>query len=478
MKNTVKIFKKTALATAAILLTTGAMGQSSRDIVVESIPSNDASGLSLTLDIADGRDTVNIGDKVSFCFSASKAGYISMWDIGTSGKVSKIYPYKEGGNIRPVQANQRECIGNGRLRVAGPVGIEDVVLYWTADQQGQLDANEQYKSVKELAEGIQTHARDIVVEDNDNGWNNWATAKATFRIVEQGQSTTPNNPPSNTNGVRQTFNEYNNVYIVAVGSNVGELKKTNDDARLFAQLAQSSFGVPNTNIHFIENAKRQDIQDQFGWLANNAKENDLVFFFYSGHGAQIKDDNGDEADGLDEVIVPYDLNDPNNASNPAYFIRDDEIRVWLKNIKAGAVVTLFDACHSGGMYKGFSPASIINARSKLFTKGVAAVQPSRFNTKTTERDISVVDGLTRNGGTKYVMLSAAQEAQYALEKPGDGGLFTVALSSYLQSNEKMANWSEMMDILSRSVQRASGGQQEPKTEDPDKALTGFSFTTN
>jgi hypothetical protein len=42
------------------------------------------------------------------------------------------------------------------------------------------------------------------------------------------------------------------------------------------------------------------------WLVSDANKHDSLFFHYSGHGSQVRDSNGDEADGYDEVIFPLD----------------------------------------------------------------------------------------------------------------------------------------------------------------------------
>jgi len=43
------------------------------------------------------------------------------------------------------------------------------------------------------------------------------------------------------------------------------------------------------------------------WLVSGAAAGDLLFFQFSGHGGQTKDLNGDEDDGIDEVIFPCDF---------------------------------------------------------------------------------------------------------------------------------------------------------------------------
>lgn len=64
-----------------------------------------------------------------------------------------------------------------------------------------------------------------------------------------------------------------------------------------------------------------------------------IWIHYSGHGSQIKDTNGDEADGLDEVIVPADY-------SRAGLITDDMIFNIVKQSKCPTLL-LFDSCNSG-----------------------------------------------------------------------------------------------------------------------------------
>jgi hypothetical protein len=66
-----------------------------------------------------------------------------------------------------------------------------------------------------------------------------------------------------------------------------------------------------------------------------------IWFHYSGHGAQVRDTNMDEADGLDEILVPIDF-----QSNG--FITDDEIFNIVKNSKCKTIL-VFDSCHSGSI---------------------------------------------------------------------------------------------------------------------------------
>ncbi|KAE9446983.1 hypothetical protein C3L33_21141, partial [Rhododendron williamsianum] len=44
----------------------------------------------------------------------------------------------------------------------------------------------------------------------------------------------------------------------------------------------------------------------FRWLMEGCQSGDSLVFFYSGHGSQVPDFDGDEADGFDESLCPVD----------------------------------------------------------------------------------------------------------------------------------------------------------------------------
>ena len=66
-----------------------------------------------------------------------------------------------------------------------------------------------------------------------------------------------------------------------------------------------------------------------------------IWFHYSGHGSQVRDTNGNEADGMDEVVVPADY-------RTAGFITDDQLYGILKNSRCRTFL-VFDSCHSGSV---------------------------------------------------------------------------------------------------------------------------------
>ena len=88
-------------------------------------------------------------------------------------------------------------------------------------------------------------------------------------------------------------------------------------------------------------ATTKAMRDAIATLVKGAKKGDVLLFHYSGHGANVPDKNGDEADRRDEILCPTDLDwkDP---------LLDDWLRTTFDRLPAGVSFTVvMDCCHSG-----------------------------------------------------------------------------------------------------------------------------------
>jgi len=80
----------------------------------------------------------------------------------------------------------------------------------------------------------------------------------------------------------------------------------------------------------------------FKTVIGGAGSGDLVVITYSGHGTYVPDTHGDELDGLDEALCPYDIQTGGAA------LIDDEIHALFAARAAGVrLVLISDSCHSG-----------------------------------------------------------------------------------------------------------------------------------
>ncbi|EER16586.1 conserved hypothetical protein [Perkinsus marinus ATCC 50983] len=91
-----------------------------------------------------------------------------------------------------------------------------------------------------------------------------------------------------------------------------------------------------------ERPTRENIVRYMHWLVRDAKPGDIFFFHYSGHGAQQEDPTHLEEDGMNETIIPVDV-------QTAGQITDDVIHEALVDpLPSGARLTsVMDSCHSG-----------------------------------------------------------------------------------------------------------------------------------
>jgi hypothetical protein len=98
-------------------------------------------------------------------------------------------------------------------------------------------------------------------------------------------------------------------------------------------------------------------------IAKAAKGDTLVISF-SGHGTYQPDTDGDEADGLDEALCPYDLQTKGEA------LTDDEIRNLFLTRKAGVrIVLLSDSCHSGTVTRAAKAEKDATTRPRFMPMG-------------------------------------------------------------------------------------------------------------
>lgn len=112
----------------------------------------------------------------------------------------------------------------------------------------------------------------------------------------------------------------------------------NDAQDWAAVLAARGFSVQKL---LDAQATKAAMVDAMGGLIGKAAAGDSLVITYSGHGTYAPDTSGDEADGLDEALCPYDI-------KQGKVLLDDEIHELFSRRAAGVrIVLLSDSCHSG-----------------------------------------------------------------------------------------------------------------------------------
>ena len=135
----------------------------------------------------------------------------------------------------------------------------------------------------------------------------------------------------------------------------------NDANDWAAALAERGFKVAKL---LDEQATKAAMVAAMNDLIGKAGKSDSLVITYSGHGTYQPDEDGDEADGLDEALCPYDL-----QTNGAALV-DDEIRAIFGARKAGArLVLISDSCHSGTVTRAAKAENDADTRPRFMPMG-------------------------------------------------------------------------------------------------------------
>ena len=130
---------------------------------------------------------------------------------------------------------------------------------------------------------------------------------------------------------------------------IADLHLCHKDAQSMADVMKERCGLDDVDVLVNKEATRKNIVKAFGKLKRTSRPGDVIFIYWSGHGARCEDTGGDEQDGCDEVLVPYD-GDPRRIEET--MIVDDAFGRWIQELDGRKVVVIVDACYGGGQVAG------------------------------------------------------------------------------------------------------------------------------
>ncbi len=168
------------------------LSASTRDLNVEQRPIAEiqapASDLSVSAWVNHDNNTYTFGEKVVFSVKANKDAYLTILDVGTSGKVHIIFPNQHQSSNRVLAGQTVQVPSNSApfdFRVDGPAGSELIKVIATTgptplfDPQNLMDAGP-YKALKKDAGGT---AKDLSVVLREQHENQWAEYNKVIKIL-------------------------------------------------------------------------------------------------------------------------------------------------------------------------------------------------------------------------------------------------------------------------------------------------------
>ncbi|KAF8895967.1 peptidase C14, caspase domain-containing protein, partial [Infundibulicybe gibba] len=205
-----------------------------------------------------------------------------------------------------------------------------------------------------------------------------------------------------------------------------------DDIRLFKD---------DPRLKQYQQPTKENIIKALEWLVDGAKTDDSLFFFFSGHGGQMYDIDGDEPDAMDECIYPVD------AATAGPILDDHLHKILVRPLPRGTRLTaIFDSCHSGSALDlpFFYSASQQMRDPRILDVGQGTVVRIASNMRHDDDKDNRVSGdddfhglgntdcglrrwRVQGGGAGIIMLSGCKDSQFSFDAMVDNR-YTGALS--------------------------------------------------
>ncbi|MFK7950429.1 MAG: caspase domain-containing protein [Saprospiraceae bacterium] len=247
------------------------------------------------------------------------------------------------------------------------------------------------------------------------------------------------------------INDYQ--FVTRLGGCVNDAKRINE---YFEKVTKDSEFEYLPKILLDADATKSNIQDAFLNHLAKAEENDVVVYYFSGHGAQERGDavwKKDESDGALETQVCYDSRDREGTPDLA----DKELRYLIHQVslKNPHILTISDSCHSGDntrtdMVKRRLPDDVAEPR-------LSNLAPMRswdkfcFADKISKEEIAnelILEKILPQG--QHIQMSACQDRELAYELRGSG-IFTSMFLNVLERSNGNISYSDLQQRIRFSI---------------------------
>jgi hypothetical protein len=234
-------------------------------------------------------------------------------------------------------------------------------------------------------------------------------------------------------------------------------------------LLRHLWGFDEVGVLTGREATARALDTQFHrFLVASRRAEDVVLFYYTGHGSFYPDESGDEPDGYDECLV----------SAEGLALLDDTLGRWVDEIPARQITVVFDTCHAGTALRGPEEAEDpLPVDWPLPTKAVAPPgqayagrePPAAPRAARHDPWRRASDGRPK-GQPHYVFLGACRPGEEASGETPPGyppplSLFTPYLCAALQEATPATTWQEVTKAVARRVYRVNP-LQHPVGEGP------------
>jgi len=334
------------------------------------------------------------GDRIRVTAASEVDGYLYAFYKQADGRIYQIFPNRSRSDNR-IRARQAVALPTDDdqfvWRVGPPFGKETLKIVVTTRPLREMSDPVLLRRLFNPVDAKRLKGMGVELEESQpDRWAEYDIQLETFPAA-----TEPGNDLAKRYGVffGVSHYEFNAEYEIATGGESLNLPTCHRDAQKLADLMLDAGRLDDVQVYTNENATRENFEQAItGWLKDVSKPGDTVFIYFSGHGQQIPDNNGDETDDIDEVLATYetagpgilsvmidqykqDRLDPSRQSRLAELltlargpgsdaagtqneigqrlargtgVSDDVMGHWLQSLDGRKVVVILDICYAGG----------------------------------------------------------------------------------------------------------------------------------
>lgn len=154
-------------------------------------------------------------------------------------------------------------------------------------------------------------------------------------------------------------------------------------------------------------ATKAEVVSHLRAAVDATEKGDLFVFTYSGHGTWVPDEDGDEPDGKDEALCPWDI------GTTGAVITDDELyEIFSLRHRAARIVVLSDSCHSGSVTRFAPPIPGWTGHRKI-----RFLSPFAFKSTWTEAALmrAAIPVFHRHSKASSLLLAGCQDTEYSYD---------------------------------------------------------------
>ncbi len=233
-----------------------------------------------------------------------------------------------------------------------------------------------------------------------------------------------------------------------LSGDVSDLRGCGNDVDLMESVLVGKFDFAPDDVEVLKNedATREAIIGLIRSHLGQSEAGDIALVHYSGHGSQMLDKSGDEADGKDETIVPHD-----SRQGDVFDINDDEINGLMKEIseRTSNVVFILDSCHSGTAARAVASGNVAR-KTPADERPPPDPEPWALGSRGFEES---ADGI-RLPGANYVLISGCRANELSNETVFDGarhGALTFFLARALKAARDQTTYRDVMEQVKADV---------------------------